>query len=140
MALGFSVPAAAEQQEDLAAIRQVQALQAAAWNQHDARAFANLFAEDGDAVNMLGWWWRGRSEIERKMREGFEFVYAQSTLTITDVDVRILSPGMAGRPCTLEDGGREDATEHARNARGNSTADFDKASRWLGHLELPEYE
>jgi|KBSSwiStaDraftv2_1062776.scaffolds.fasta_scaffold233657_2 uncharacterized protein (TIGR02246 family) len=95
MALGFSVPAAAEQQEDLAAIRQVQALQAAAWNQHDARAFANLFAEDGDAVNMLGWWWRGRPEIERKMREGFEFVYAQSTLTITDIDVRILSPGMA---------------------------------------------
>ena len=93
LAVGFSIPAAA--QEDAAAIRQLQVLQAAAWNQHDARAYANLFAEDGDAVNVVGWWWRGRLEIERKIREGFEFVFAQSTLTITDVDVRFLSPTMA---------------------------------------------
>jgi len=83
------------QQQDNAAIRQVQVLQAAAWNQHDARAYANLFSEDGDAVNLVGWWWRGRPEIERKIREGFEFVFAKSTLTITDVDVRFLSPSMA---------------------------------------------
>ena len=95
LAVGFPLRAAAQQQDDIAAIRQVQVLQAAAWNQHDAHAFANLFAEDGDAVNMLGWWWKGRPEIERKMREGFEFVYAQSTLTITDVDVRFPGPGMA---------------------------------------------
>lgn len=91
---GFSVPAVAEQQDD-AAIRQVQVLQATAWNHHDARAYANLFAEDGDAVSVVGWWWRGRPEIERKVREGFDSVFAQSTLTITDVDVRFLSPGMA---------------------------------------------
>jgi uncharacterized protein (TIGR02246 family) len=95
LAAGFSVPAVAEQQDDTAAIRQVQVLQAAAWNQHDARAYANLFAEDGDAVNVVGWWWRGRPEIERKMREGFESFFAQSTLTITDVDVRFLSSTMA---------------------------------------------
>jgi uncharacterized protein (TIGR02246 family) len=94
LAVGFSVPAVAEQ-EDAAAIRQVQILQAAAWNRHDARAYANLFAEDGDAVNIVGWWWRGRPEIERKIREGFEVVFAQSTLTITDVDVRFLGPSMA---------------------------------------------
>ena len=94
LAVGFSVPAVAQQQDD-AAIRQVQVLQAAAWNRHDARAYANLFAEDGDAVNIVGFWWRGRQEIERKVGEGFEFVFAQSTLTITDVDVRFLSPDMA---------------------------------------------
>jgi uncharacterized protein (TIGR02246 family) len=94
LAVGFSVPAVAQQQDD-AAIRQVQVLQAAAWNHHDARTYANLFTEDGDAVNLVGWWWRGRPEIERKIREGFEFVFAQSTLTITDVDVRFLSPSMA---------------------------------------------
>jgi len=53
LAVGFSVPAVAQQQDD-AAIRQVQVLQAAAWNRHDARAYANLFAEDGDAVNIVG--------------------------------------------------------------------------------------
>jgi len=94
LAGGFTVPAVAQQQEE-AAIRQVQVLQAAAWNQHDARAYANLFTEDADAVNVVGWWWRGRPEIERKIREGFEFVFAQSTLTITDVDVRFLSPSTA---------------------------------------------
>ena len=94
LAAGFSVAAIPEQQDD-AAIRQVQVLQAAAWNQHDARAFANLFSEDGDAVNLAGWWSRGRPEIERKLREGFESVFAQSTLTITDVDVRFLNPSMA---------------------------------------------
>src|SRR5215472_2976315 len=93
LAMGFSIPAAA--QEDAAAIRQLQVLQAAAWNQHDARAYANLFAEDGDAVNVVGSWWRGRPEIERKVREGFELAFAQSTLTITDVDVRFLGPSMA---------------------------------------------
>ena len=94
LAVGFSVPAVAQQQ-DVAAIRQVQVLQVAAWNQHDARAYANLFADDGDAVNVVGWWWRGRPEIERKIGEGFEYVFAQSTLTITDVDVRFLGPSMA---------------------------------------------
>lgn len=94
LAAGLSASAEA-QQPDEAAIRQVQVSQAAAWNQRDARAYANLFAEDGDAVNMVGGWWKGRSEIERRVREGFEVVFAQSTLTITDVDVRFLSPGMA---------------------------------------------
>ena len=94
LAVGFLVPAAAEQQDE-AAIRQVQVLQAAAWNQRDARAYANLFAEDGDVVNIAGWLWRGRPEIERKIREGFEVVFAQSTLTITDVDVRFLNPSTA---------------------------------------------
>lgn len=94
LAMGWTVPAMAEQQDD-AAIRQVQVLQAAAWNRHDARAYAKLFAEDGDAVTVVGWWWRGRSEIERKLSEAFESVFAQSTLTITDVDVKFLSPSMA---------------------------------------------
>ena len=46
-------------------------------------------------MTVIGWWWRGRSEIERKLSEAFEFVFAQSTLTITDVDVKFLSPSMA---------------------------------------------
>ena len=94
LSVGFSIPAVAQQQ-DAAAIRQVQASQAAAWNQHDAQAYANLFAEDGDVVNAVGRWWRGRPEIERKLHEDFEVVFGQSTLTITDVDVKFLGPSMA---------------------------------------------
>jgi hypothetical protein len=51
---------AAAQSSDEAAIRQVQVQQAEAWNRHDAPAYAALFSEDGDVVNVVGWWWKGR--------------------------------------------------------------------------------
>ena len=86
---------ASGQQLEESAIRQVQVRQAAAWNRHDAEAYAKLFTEDGDVVNVVGWWWKGRPEIERKLRTAFAFVFAQSTLTVTDVDVRFLSPTVA---------------------------------------------
>ena len=44
-----------------AEIRQLQARQEDAWNRHDAAAYAALFTEDGDVVNVVGWWWRGRT-------------------------------------------------------------------------------
>jgi hypothetical protein len=59
---------------DEAAIREVQARQAAAWNAHDAVAYANLFTDDGDVVNVLGWWWRGRSTIQSKLSDAFAWV------------------------------------------------------------------
>jgi SnoaL-like domain len=71
------------------AIRKLQTAQAAAWNKHDADAYAALFTSDGDVVNVLGWWWRGRDQIQRKLSDGFAFVFRDSRLTITDVDVRI---------------------------------------------------
>ena len=38
-------------------IRQLQARQQDAWNRHDANAYAALFTDDGDCVNVVGWWW-----------------------------------------------------------------------------------
>lgn len=88
-------PVSAAREQDDAAIRQVQMLQAAAWNEHDAKAYANLFTKDGDVVNVVGWWWKGRVEIESKLAAGFAFVFRESKLTITDVQVRFLSPTVA---------------------------------------------
>jgi uncharacterized protein (TIGR02246 family) len=73
---------------DESAIRAVQARQAAAWNAHDATAYANLFAQDGDVVNVLGWWWRGHAEIQSKLSDAFAWVFRDSKLTITDVHSR----------------------------------------------------
>ena len=42
--------------QDEAQIRELQ--QVAAWNRHNAVAYANLFTEDGDVVNVVGWWWK----------------------------------------------------------------------------------
>ncbi len=85
----------AARDRDEAEIRNVQTRQAAAWNGHDAKAYADLFTEDGDVVNVAGWWWKGRAEIESKLTAAFAYVFRESTLTITEVQVRFLSPELA---------------------------------------------
>jgi len=93
--VAMSGVAADESSDDEASIRQVQAFQAYAWNRHDAAAYAGLFTEDGDCVNVLGWWWKGRAQIESKLTAAFAFVFHESQLTITDISVRLLSPTIA---------------------------------------------
>jgi len=83
------------QRQDDAAIRQVRSRQADAWNSHDAPGYASLFTLDGDVVNVVGWWWRGRAEIESKLRAAFALVFRDSKLTITDVQVTFLTPEIA---------------------------------------------
>ncbi len=95
LAVGGSSSAVSVEGQDEAAIRVVQDRQADAWNRHDAKAYAELFAHDGDVVNVLGWWWKGRSEIESKLVTAFAVVFRDSKLTITDVQVRFLSPVVA---------------------------------------------
>jgi uncharacterized protein (TIGR02246 family) len=84
-----------QQGADRLKIRDVQTRQAAAWNHHDGNAYAALFTPDGDVVNVVGWWWKGRAEIASKLNAGFAYVFQQSTLTITDVNVKFLSPDLA---------------------------------------------
>ena len=87
--------AQADPTADEAAIRQVvQERQSAAWDRHDAEAYANLFASDGDVVNVFGWW-KGRAEIQSKLTAAFAHAFNASTLTITDVQVRFLASDVA---------------------------------------------
>jgi uncharacterized protein (TIGR02246 family) len=88
-------PASASTSDDEGSIRQLQSAQADAWNRHDATAYAALFTEDGDCVNVVGWWWKGRAQIESKLQAAFAFVFHESQLTITDTSVRFLSPTIA---------------------------------------------
>ena len=88
---GFS----AGQSQDEAEIRNLQRRQQEAWNRHDAKGYAALFAEDGEVVNVVGWWWKGRPEIESKLTEAYKFVFRESTLTIDEVHVRFLTPEIA---------------------------------------------
>ena len=76
-------------------IRNLETRQQGAWNKHDAKAYAGLFTENGDCVNVVGWWWKGRAEIEQKLTAAYAFVFRDSVLTITDVDVRSLMPTVA---------------------------------------------
>ena len=85
----------AARDRDESEIRAVQTRQADAWNRHDATGYAELFEDDGDVVNVVGWWWKGRAEIESKLTAAFAMVFRDSTLTITQVEVRFLTPQMA---------------------------------------------
>jgi uncharacterized protein (TIGR02246 family) len=85
----------ADHSQDEAEIRHVQKRQAEAWNRHDAKAYAELFTEDGDVVNVVGWWWKGRPEIQKKLAAAYAFVFADSRIRITEVHVRFLDPKIA---------------------------------------------
>ena len=80
---------------DVPAIQSVQTAQAAAWNAHDASAYASLFTPDGVVVNILGWKWQGRDEIKTKLTAAFAWVFKDSVLTIKDVEVRMVTPTIA---------------------------------------------
>src|SRR3954465_15416869 len=86
-----------DSEQDKADIRNLQNQQADAWNRHDAKAYAALFTEDGDCVNVVGWWWKGRAEIEQKLTDAYLFVFKESVLTIkdSDIDVKFLAPDIA---------------------------------------------
>ena len=92
---GNATVVCADQDEDESSILEVQQQQATAWNRHDAAAYANLFTEDGDVVNVVGWWWKGRSEIETKLSAAFALIFKESKLTITDVQVKFLTAEIA---------------------------------------------
>jgi uncharacterized protein (TIGR02246 family) len=40
-----------------------------AWNKHDVKTFLGRMAEDADAVNRFGQWYRGRTELEKHLKE-----------------------------------------------------------------------
>jgi uncharacterized protein (TIGR02246 family) len=80
---------------DESEIRQLQSRQQDAWNRHDAKAYAALFTEDGDVVNVVGWRWRGQGEIERQLTAAYVVVFHESRLTITDVEIGFLARDIA---------------------------------------------
>ena len=93
--LGLLPLRAVAQQSDSDAIRELQAQQADAWNRHDAAAYAALFTDDGDVVNVLGWYWKSPTELRSKLANAFASVFRESKMTITDVQVRFLQPTIA---------------------------------------------
>jgi len=66
LALGAATPNNAAP-ADLAKIIELQQNQAAASNAHDIESYSSLYTADADVVNVLGWHWRGRSELREKL-------------------------------------------------------------------------
>jgi uncharacterized protein (TIGR02246 family) len=63
-----------------------------AWNQHDARAFAAVFAEDADFTNWRGTGASGRSKIEESHAPMFATIFKISHQTHTAIKTRFIRP------------------------------------------------
>ncbi len=80
---------------DEAAVRSVTSGFIAAWNRHDMGAFADLFADDADFVNVIGLWWKGRDEIRREHEALHATRMKDSRLAELSAAVRFLRPDAA---------------------------------------------
>ncbi|HEX3701588.1 MAG TPA: SgcJ/EcaC family oxidoreductase [Phenylobacterium sp.] len=93
-----SAPALARDHDrgaDEAQIRAIEQAQASAWNAHDIARYAALFSERADVVNVLGWWWKSRAELNAKLGAAHRSAFRDSHLDIRDVAIRFISPTTA---------------------------------------------
>lgn len=65
------------------------------WNLHDMKKFGELFAPDAQFVNVIGMWWRGRSEIQRQHESLHATRMRNSHLVATETEVQPLRPDVA---------------------------------------------
>ncbi len=95
---------------------------AKAWNNGDAEAIGELFAEDADFINVVGLWWTSRRSIRRALRRGFAEWFAGSTFTVEKLSQRLI--GQDGAVVVARwriDGQRDLDGEPAGSRRGLAT-------------------
>lgn len=90
-----AVDTASSQAPATAAVRAVATTLAADWNRHDMKAFAALFTEDADFVNVIGLWWHGRSEIQKQHEVLHATRMRDSRLVATETAVHLLREDVA---------------------------------------------
>jgi uncharacterized protein (TIGR02246 family) len=80
---------------DEAQIMSLEQAQASAWNAHDIARYAGLFSDDANVVNVLGWWWKSRAELNAKLAAAHRTAFRDSRMDIENVQVRFVSPTVA---------------------------------------------
>jgi len=105
------------------------------WNRHDMAAYAALFTEDADFVNVIGMHWHGRGEIEARHVDVHRTIFRNSTLRTLDHSLRLLRPGVILTHINWEMSGHENppGTNFAPGVRhGVITGVFvEQEGRWL---------
>ena len=67
----------------------------AAWNKHDPKAMAAVWAPDGDLINPFGRWASGRADVEKLFTDEQTTFMKSSMYSIGTYKVRFLSPAIA---------------------------------------------
>jgi uncharacterized protein (TIGR02246 family) len=95
LAIFATVPAKSGRADEVSAvIRTVQQFDTA-WNRHDMKSLAALYADDADFVNVIGLWWHGRDEIRNEHVKLHQGRMKQTSLRSEKPVVRMLSPSIA---------------------------------------------
>ncbi len=66
-----------------------------AWNQHDAKAFSMVFAEDADFTNVGGNGAHGRADVEKFHAPLFATNLKDTHQTMTKTEIRFIKPDVA---------------------------------------------
>jgi uncharacterized protein (TIGR02246 family) len=93
--LGMQASAAPSQTAEEAAVKAAVQSFVDAWNRHDMEAFAAVFTEDADFVNVRGTRWIGRSAIREGHAAAHATIFKNSQLRILELSVRFLKPDVA---------------------------------------------
>jgi uncharacterized protein (TIGR02246 family) len=80
-----------------------------AWNRHDAKAFAAVFAEDADFTNWRGAGASGRSNIEEFHAPMFATIFKNSHQKYSSIKTRFIRPDVAAVDVRWEMTGAMDA-------------------------------
>ncbi len=88
-----------------------------AWNRHDAKAFAAVFAEDADFTNVRGEGASGRSKIEEFHAPMFASIFKNSHQSYSAIKTRFIRPDVAAVDVHWEMTGATDAQGNPRPDR-----------------------
>src|SRR5262245_41782810 len=80
---------------DEAAIRDNERVWDAGWNKHDPKTMVSVLAEDVDFVNVAGEWFKGREAFQGHMERVHATIFAESTRSTIDTEIRFLTPEIA---------------------------------------------
>jgi uncharacterized protein (TIGR02246 family) len=78
------------QQTDERTLRSIVSACEAAWNAGDAAGFCATMADDIDFINVVGQYYKGREDVERRHRHIFDTVYKGSRVNFAVESIRFL--------------------------------------------------
>src|SRR5208282_5362822 len=89
-----------------------------AWNRHDAKSFAAVFAEDADFTNVRGIGASGRANIESFHAPMFATIFSKSHQEYTGIKTRFIRPDVASVDVRWKMTGATDPQGNPRPERG----------------------
>jgi uncharacterized protein (TIGR02246 family) len=65
------------------------------WNTHEFKNMDAYVTEDVDWVNIVGMWWKGKSEVKNSHQTGFDYFFKGVPFTRNSLDIRLLTADVA---------------------------------------------